>query len=334
MQLARVPVCDSAGCAALRDGRGDSRYAFQVSQAPSLHQLARRVRENEREIEAAWRAAFERSRLRAPRAGVTDAVAPLLSSMLDGLALALGSDAVAAADTTGADTAGADALAADALAADALVPGAPALRELEKNTGFAGATMAAAGLSGYDVAAFLLALREALRQRVAADHGALLQRLFEWLSALALDAFATARVMTANERMRAELERGTPVVLVAPRVPGVLLVGAPDRHTLDVIFDRAVVLVVTQSAPAIIVDATGLADPLAPGVLDGMRRFAGHEHIAGRAEILAVGLADDHAAAWARLMREAGATMRREERFRDAVETALARTGSMLVPRS
>lgn len=324
MQLARVPVCDSAGCAALRDGRGDSRYAFRVSQAPSLHQLARRVRENEREIEAAWRAAFEHSRLRAPRPGVTDAMAPLLSSMLDGLALALGSDAVAAADTTGAD----------ALAADALVPGAPALRELEKNTGFAGATMAAAGLSGYDVAAFLLALREALRERVAADHGALLQRLFEWLSALALDAFATARVMTANERMRAELERGTPVVLVAPRVPGVLLVGAPDRHTLDVIFDRAVVLVVTQSAPAIIVDATGLADPLAPGVLDGMRRFAGHEHIAGRAEILAVGLADDHAAAWARLMREAGATMRREERFRDAVETALARTGSMLVPRS
>jgi hypothetical protein len=92
--------------------------------------------------------------------------------------------------------------------------------------------------------------------------------------------------------------------------------------------------VVTQSAPAIIVDATGLADAQAPGVLDGMRRFAGHERIAGRAEILAVGLADDQAAAWARLAREAGATMRREERFRDAVETALARAGSMLVPRS
>jgi len=302
-----------------------------VSQAPSLQQLARRVRENEREITAAWRAAFERSPMRAPRAGAVDTVAPLISSMLDGLALALLGSSDATADAPvghGPDR------AAPAGAADALVPGAPALRELEKNTGFAGATMAAAGLSGFDVAAFLLALRDALRERVASDHGALLQRLFEWLSALALDAFATARVMTAHERMRAELERGTPVVLVAPRVPAVLLVGAPDRHTLDVIFDRAVVLVVTQSAPAIVVDATGLADPLAPGVLDGMRRFAGHEHIAGRAEILAVGLADDHAAAWARLLRESGATMRREERFRDAVDTALARTGSTLVPRS
>jgi hypothetical protein len=286
---------------------------------PSLHQLARRVRENEREIAAAWRDAFERSRLRAPGPGMADTVAPLLSSLLDGLALALGSAEAGDAPGTGLD---------------ALAPGAPALRELEKNTAFAGATMAAAGLSGFDVAAFLLALRDALRERVAGDYGALLQRLFEWLSALVLDAFATARVMTANERMRAELERGTPVVLVAARVPAVLLVGAPDRHTLDVIFDRAVVLVVTQSAPAIIVDATGLADPQAPGVLDGMRRFAGHERIAGRAEILAVGLADEPAAAWARLAREAGATMRREERFRDAVETALARTGSMLVPRS
>jgi hypothetical protein len=284
-----------------------------VSQVPSLQQLARRVREAEREIAAAWRVRFERSRLRVPRAGVADAVAPLLASMLDGLALALGD---ADAD------------------AGALVPGAAALRELEKNTGFAGATLAAAGLSGFDVAAFLLALREALCERVAADHGALLQRLFEWLSALALDAFATARVMTANERMRAELERGTPVVLVAPRVPAVLLVGAPDRHTLDVIFDRAVVLVVTQGAPAIIVDATGLGDALAPGVLDGLSRFAGHEHIAGRAEILAVGLADDHAAGWARCAREAGASMRRVERFRDAVELALALAGSALVPRT
>ena len=295
---------------------------------PSLHQLARRVRENEREIAAAWRAAFERSRLRAPRPGMADTVAPLLSSLLDGLALALGS-AEAVGDAVG-EAPGREAQAGP----DALVPGAPALRELEKNTAFAGATMAAAGLSGFDVAAFLLAMRDALHERVAGDHGALLQQLFEWLSAVVLDAFATARVMTANERMRAELERGTPVVLVAARVPAVLLVGAPDRHTLDVIFDRAVVLAVTQSAPAIIVDATGLADPLAPGVLDGMRRFAGHERIAGRAEILAVGLADDQAAAWARLAREAGATMRREERFRDAVDTALARTGAMLVPRS
>jgi hypothetical protein len=286
-----------------------------VSPAPSLHDLAHRVREREREIAAAWSAAFERSPLRVPEPGVGERVAPLVSSLLDGLALALGS-----------------AEAADGAAA--LVPGAPALRELEKNTGFAGASMAAAGLSGFDVAACLLALRDALRERVAADHGALLQWLFEWLSALALDAFATARVMTARERMRAELERGTPVVLVAPRVPAVLLVGAPDRHTLDVIFDRAVVLMVTQDAPAIIVDATGLADPLAPGVLDGLRRFASHEHIAGRAEIVAVGLADEHAAAWARLAREAGAAMRREERFRDAVATALARTGATLVQRS
>lgn len=293
--------------AAIRDTLG------LVSQVPSLVEVARAVREHEREIAAAWRAGFERSRLRVPRPGVADTVAPLLASMLDGLALALGS--------------------CDA-GADALVPGAPTLRELEKNTGFAGATLAAAGLSGFDVAAFLLSLRDALCERVAAGHGPLLQRLFEWLSALALDAFAMAQVMTARERMRAELEVGTPVLLVAQRVPAVLLVGAPDRHTLDVIFDRAVVLLVTQDAPAIIVDATGLADALAPGVLDGLGRFAGHERVAGKAEILAVGLADDHAAGWARCMREAGATMRRVERFRDAVEAALALAGWELVART
>jgi hypothetical protein len=315
------PGCTS-GREALDDGRADSRYAFGVSEAPPpahsldhpldqppdrpLDRVARYVREHEHEIAAAWRDAFERSPVRVPRPGVAEMVAPLLRSMLDGLALAL---------------------ATGPAAADALVPGLPALRELEKNTGFAGATMAAADLSGFDVAALLLALRDVLTARVGAEHAPLLQRLFEWLSALALDAFATARVMTARERMRVELEQGTPVVLIAPRVPGVFLVGAPDRHTLDLVFDRAVVLVVTQDAPSIIVDASGLANPSAPGVLDGLGRFASHERIAGRAQILAVGLADEHALAWTRLLRDAGATMHREERFRDALEIALERLG-------
>lgn len=268
--------------------------------------MARYVREHEREIAAAWRDAFERSPVRVPRPGVAEMIAPLLGSMLDGLALALGTGPAAA---------------------EALVPGAPALRELEKNTGFAGATMAAVELSGFDVAAFMLALRDALCARVSAAHGPLLRRLFEWLSALALDAFATARVMTARERMRVELEQGTPVVLIAPRVPGVFLVGAPDRHTLDLVFDRAVVLVVTQDAPTIIIDATGLASASAPEVQDGLGRFASHERIAGRIQILAVGLADEHALAWTRLLRDTGVTMRREERFRDALEIALGRIG-------
>jgi hypothetical protein len=300
----------------------NSRYAFQVSEAPPpdrplAHRLdgppddvASYVREHEREIAAAWHDAFERSPVRVARPGVAEMLAPLLGYMLDGLALALG---------------------ADPAAAEALVPGAPALRELEKNTGFAGATMAAADLSGFDVAAFMLALRDALSARLGAARGPLLQRLFEWLSALALDAFATARVMTARERMRVELEQGTPVVLIAPRVPGVFLVGAPDRHTLDLVFDRAVVLIVTQDAPSVIVDATGLASASAPAVLDGLGRFASHERIAGRTEILAVGLADEHALAWTRLLRDAGLTMRREERFRDALEIALGKIGWSLV---
>jgi hypothetical protein len=275
----------------------------------ALDGVARYVREHEREIAAAWREAFERSPVRVPRPGVAEMLAPLLGAMLDGLALALGAG-------PGAPAAG-----------DALVPGAPALRELEKNTGFAGATLAAAGLSGFDVAAFMLALRDALCGRVDAAHAPLLQRLFEWLSALALDAFATARVMTARERMRVELEHGTPVVLIAPRVPSVFLVGAPDRNALDVIFDRAVVLVVTQDAPTLIIDATGLASASAPEVMDGLGRLASHERIAGRAQIVAVGLADEQALAWARLLRDTGVTMRREERFRDALEIALGRIG-------
>lgn len=284
--------------------------------APPLHDLAwlgRLLRQQEDEIAAAWGEAFERSTLRMPGRGTREAVAPWLASLLDGLALAL--EGIGAAP-------------------DAPAPGAPALRELEKNASFAGAAMAAGRVSGFDVAALVLALREALLPRVAADHHAWLRGLFEWLAVLTLDAFAGAGAMAAHEQVRAQLEQGTPVVLVAPRVPSVLLVGAPDLSTLEVILGRVVVLVVTQDAQAVIIDATGLADPGALAVLEGLGRFAGHDKISGAVELLVVGLADEHAAAWNRAVRAAGATMRREERFRDAVATALARAGWALVPRS
>ena len=46
--------------------------------------------------------------------------------------------------------------------ADQLRPGSMALRDLEKATAFAGASLAAGGASGYEVAALLLALRDAV----------------------------------------------------------------------------------------------------------------------------------------------------------------------------
>lgn len=282
-----------------------------VTGASSLHELALALREREDEITSAWGEAFERSTLRMPGRCTREAVAPWLAPVLDGLALALSGPAPGA-----------------------LAPGAPALRELEKNASFAGAAMAAGHLSGFDVAAFVLALREALLPRIAAGHQVWLRDLFEWLAVLTLDAFASAGATAAHERVRAQLEQGTPVVLVAPRVPAVLLVGAPDTGTLEVIFGRVAVLVVTQDAPCVILDATGLADPGALAVLEGLRRLAGHDKIAGAVELLVVGLADEHAAAWNRAARGAGATMRREERFRDAVATSLARAGWVLSRRS
>lgn len=306
----------------MRAGRGDAageaRYLARVPTVPTVatvppvedpyRLLARLLREHPGELVSRWGDAFERSPLRLPRPVARAELVPLVQSMIESLALALPGAGQAAP----------------------LVPGAPAARELEKAVAFAGASLAAAGLSGFDVAALILALRDVVVPHVAPAND--LGRLFEWLSIVALDAFATTTDLAARERVREQIGRGTPVVLVAARVPAALLVADPDSRALDSVFGRLVLLVVRTGAPCVIIDAAGLDDPGAPQVLEALGHFAGHDKIAGVADIVAVGLADQHARAWQRVARDAGATLSLSPRFRDAVATALARLDLAVLP--
>jgi hypothetical protein len=217
-----------------------------------------------------------------------------------------------------------------------LTPGAQHMRDLEKAAGFLGATMAAqrgtALATGFDVAAALVAFRDVLLGAASDDDRPRLRVVTEWLEILAMDSFATARAMSAEERMREQLEQGTPVVLVAPTVPAALLVGAPDAVGLDTIMSRLLLLVVRVGAPAVILDATGLVEPDAPAMLQALSRFARHRKIAGKVWLIGVGLNHDQEAAWKAITAEAGASFDVELQFMGAVSRALSRAGYRIEP--
>ena len=78
---------------------------------------------------------------------------------------------------------------------------------------------------------------------------------------VALDAFAAAGLQSLREQTSEQLEAGTPVVEVLPKVPAVLLVGAPSAATIDDLLARAWMLAVGTGAPCLIIDCGGLADP-------------------------------------------------------------------------
>jgi hypothetical protein len=221
-----------------------------------------------------------------------------------------------------------------------LTPGAQHMRDLEKAAGFLGATMAAqrgtgaftGQATGFDVAAALVAFRDVLLSAASDEDRPRLGAVTEWLQILAMDSFATARAMSAEERMREQLEQGTPVVLVAPTVPAVLLVGAPDAVGLDTVMSRLLLLVVRVGAPAVILDATGLVEPGAPAVLQALGRFARHRKIAGKVWLIGVGLNHEQEAAWKAITAEAGASFDVELQFMGAVSRALSRAGYRIEP--
>lgn len=200
-------------------------------------QLAKALRERSNEILTSWIVRFERSALRFRRATkaathtaqVASLVETLIESAHDGAA--------------------------------ALVPGSDATRELERNAAFLGAQFASEGATGFDVAALLLELREVVASMTAPDAAAALTQLFEWLTAVALDAFAMSGLQSLREQTAEQLEAGTPVVEILPKVPAVLLVGAPPPSVLDNLLARAWMLAVGTSAPCLIIDCGGLATP-------------------------------------------------------------------------
>lgn len=217
--------------------------------------------------------------------------------------------------------------------ADQLRPGSHALRDLEKATAFAGASLAAGGATGFEVAALLLALRDAVLEHTELELTRPVEGLFEWLTVVALDSFATAGRHAAAERAAEQLEQGTPVVLLTSEIPAVFLVGAPTEDALDSIFARAVLLVVRVGAPCLIVDVSGLTDASAAPVRSAFERLLGHRRMS-TVEMLVVGGAVDLVRRWRDLAHGHQVTLRDFERVDTALSHAFQRAGLNVIRRT
>jgi hypothetical protein len=158
-------------------------------------------------------------------------------------------------------------------------------------------------------------------------------RLFEWLTTVALDAFASAGMQSLRERQAEQLENGTPVIEVLPRVPAVLVVGAPSLATLDSLLARAWMLAVGTGAPCLIIDCAGLAEAGEKTFDTAYREFLAQA--AGSAlQVLLVGGCRPLRERAAKVSSEHGLAFQHFERFDSAVAHALERAGYRLMRRS
>lgn len=198
-------------------------------------QLAAILRERSNEILAAWIVRFERSPLRFRRATKAATHTAQVASLVEALTESAHGGATA------------------------LVPGSDATRELERSSAFLGAQFASEGATGFDVAALLLELREVVASMTSADDASALTHLFEWLTVVALDAFAASGLQSLREQTAEQLDSGTPIVELLPKLPAVFLVGAPSASVLESILSRAWMLAVGTGAPSLVIDCGGLA---------------------------------------------------------------------------
>jgi hypothetical protein len=150
---------------------------------------------------------------------------------------------------------------------------------------------------------------------------------------VALDGFAAAGLQSLRERVAEQLENGTPVIELLPKVPGILLVGAPNAHTMDGLLARAWMLSVGTGAPCLIIDCHGLAEA-------GERAFeVGYKSFLDQAEGSALQVLLSNAR---RPLRERVAAMTNErgiafqhfDRLDSAVAHSLERAGHLLMRRS
>ncbi|MEJ7599849.1 MAG: RsbRD N-terminal domain-containing protein, partial [Kofleriaceae bacterium] len=155
--------------------------------------LADVLRERSSEILASWIVRFERSPLRFRRATKAATYTAQVANLVEALIVA----------TTSTE----------------LTPGSDATRELERSAAFLGAQFASEGTTGFDIAALLLELRDVVAGLVGPEDALALTRLFEWLTVVALDTFAASGLQSLRERVAEQLELGTPVVELLPKVP-------------------------------------------------------------------------------------------------------------------
>ncbi len=198
--------------------------------------LAALLRERSSEILASWIVRFERSPMRFRRTTKAATHTAQVASLIDSLLMAC--------TTSTAD----------------LRPGCDATRELERNAAFLGARFAGEGATGFDVAALLFELRDVVATIATPEDTVALTLIFEWLTVVAQDAFAAAGMQSLRERQAEQLELGTPVVEILPKVPAVFLVGAANAGVVDSLLSRAWMLAVGTGAPCLVIDCGGLVE--------------------------------------------------------------------------
>ncbi|MBC7973914.1 MAG: hypothetical protein H7138_02935 [Myxococcales bacterium] len=268
--------------------------------------LAGVIRERSSEILAGWIVRFERSPLRFRRATKAATHTAQVANLVEGLGVAATSE---------------------------LLAGSHATRELERSAAFLGAQFASEGATGFDIAALMFELRDVVAGMTEGEDAVALTRLFEWLTTVALDAFAASGMQSLRERQADQLETGTPVIEVLPKVPAVLLVGAPTTSMIDSLLSRAWMLAVGTGAPCLIIDCGGLAEAGEKAFDGGFLRFL--EQAEGSALQVVLSSARrplrERASA---LTGERGLSFQHFDRFDSAVAHGLERAGYLLMRRS
>lgn len=266
------------------------------------------IRERSSEILSSWIVRFERSPLRFRRATKAATHTAQVSNLIEALVVAAG-------------------------AGTELKPGSDATRELERSAAFLGAHFASEGATGFDIAALLLELRDIIAGMVSDADAVRMTRLFEWLTVVALDTFASSGLQALRERVSDQLEVGTPIVEILPKVPAVFLVGAPSSQLIDGLLARAWMLAVGTGAPCLIVDAGGLADAGEKNFDVGYKGFL--EQAEGSAlQVLLSNARRPLRERAAAATTECGLTFQHFDRLDSAVVHALERAGHLLMRRS
>lgn len=272
-------------------------------------QLAAVLRERSSEILAGWIVRFERSTLRFRRTTKAATHTAQVASLVESLTEAAHGGH------------------------DALRPGSDATRELERSCAFLGAQFASEGATGYDVAALLLELRDVVAGMTSPAEQLALTRLFEWLTVVALDAFSSSGMQSLREQMNDQLDAGTPVIEMLPRVPAVLLVGAPTASVLDSLLARAWMLSVGTGAPCLIIDCGGLASAGEKHFERGYRAFLEQAEGSALQVLLSTARRPLREMA-AKLTAESNLSFQHFDRLDSAVAHALERAGHLLMRRS
>ena len=274
----------------------------------SADALAQVLRQQTPEVMAAWTARYERSTMRLHREVAARTYVGLVAPLCDALAVAL---------VDNGD----------------LLPGQPGTRDLEQGCAFIGARLATSGAAGFDVAAVVTALRDAVLEFAGADLRVGLEALFEWLVILALDAFSGATRLSIEEKAAEQLEIGTPVIMITPELPALILVGEPPTSVLDSVLARTLMAAIAASARVLIVDASGLAKPGRPELLRALRKWCESKSLT-LVHVLIVGVSGDARRQWTELLVEHGIASSTASSFDTAVATAMDRVGIVLRRRS